>query len=292
MNTNNLLINFEGKNINYITGQDGEPMFELYSVGQALGYETVNAKGVIYPHKARINKVLENAEIEPCVQGVHKYLTEEMLYDFIFEARTEKCKAFRKWVTNEVLPTIRKNGAYVSENITEEQENQLARYGLPSSRKDLFLNIPIEHIAEAYQECLDYNKKKAAPERIKIEKEIISTLEERANTAITNGSAPIALVVQMEISKIQKKITERSNRSYGTRLGNANKKLNMVTRQLEEAQEHIYSLEPTQDEYNCLNLHGFTVNRMYVPNVNEHGIIKRDPQTNKPLFAKSEAYRI
>ena len=92
---NNLII-FEGKNVNMIIGENGEPLFELYSVGQALGYET-KSKGSEYPHKSRINKTVENADIEPVVQGVQQYLTEEMVYDFMFEARTDKGKAFRKW---------------------------------------------------------------------------------------------------------------------------------------------------------------------------------------------------
>lgn len=290
MNTNNLLIKFEEKEVNMIVGENGEPLFALYDVGQALGY-TTTSNGKQYSHKSRIDKIVKNADIEPFVHDCTKYLDEDMIYDFLFEAKTPIAKSFRKWV-KEVLTTIRKDGAYVSPNITEEQENKLTRYGLPSHRKDLFLNVPVEQIAEAYKECMEYNSKKAAPERVKIEKEIVATLSNRVDTALENRNAALALVVQTEISKIQKNLTERSNRSYGARLGNANKKLNMVTKQLEEAQEHIYSLEPTQDEFNCLNLHGFTVNRMYVPNVNEHGIIKRDPQTNKPLFAKSEAYRI
>lgn len=284
----NLLINFEGKNVNYIIGEDGEPLFELYSVGQALGYETIS-KGKEYPHKTRINKTIENADIEPVVHGVQQYLTEEMLYDFIFEIRTDKCKAFRKWVTNEVLPTIRKDGAYVSPNITAQQENNLTRYGLPSHRKDLFLNVPVEQIGEVYKECMEYNSKKAAPERVKIEKEIVATLSNRVDTALDNKNAALALVVQTEISKIQKKLTERSNRSYGARLGNANRKLNMVTKQLEEAQEYILDIEPTQDEYNCLNIHGFTINRQYAPNVTEYGMLRTDFK-KRARFVKTEAY--
>lgn len=282
MNTNNLLIKFEEKEVNFIVGEDAEPLFEMYSVGQALGYE-VTAKGKQYPNKKRIDKVAENAEIEPVLHGVKPYLTEEQVYDFMFESKTDKCKAFRKWLSNEVLPTIRQNGAYVSGNITEEQEDNL-KYATSSSRKDLFVNVPIENLNEAYQECMHYNKKKSAPERIKIEKEIITTLQNRANAAIENGSAPIALVVQMEISKIQKNMTERSNRSYGTRLGNANKKLNIVQEQLEEAKECINYLFPREEEWQCLNLHGFSINSMYEPYM--------DRSTNEASERRTRAYRM
>ncbi|EDS77060.1 BRO family, N- domain protein [Clostridium botulinum C str. Eklund] len=109
---------FEGNKVEMIE-KDGQVLFELYSTGMALGYVKA-AKGKLYPQKDRIEKVLTNAEISTVVQGVQQYLTENMLYDFMLEARTEKCKSFRKWVTNEVLPTIRKTGGYVNEGKEEE----------------------------------------------------------------------------------------------------------------------------------------------------------------------------
>lgn len=87
----------------------------------ALGYINYGKnKNNPLPHKARINKVIENAEIQGCVHGVNTYLTEDMLYDFMLEANTKKVKPFRKWVVKEVLPSIRKNGGYVQENREEE----------------------------------------------------------------------------------------------------------------------------------------------------------------------------
>ena len=41
-----------------------------------------------------------------------QYITEEQLYDFMLECKTEKCKPFRRWVTHKVLPSIRKTGKY------------------------------------------------------------------------------------------------------------------------------------------------------------------------------------
>ena len=87
---------FEGSEVKIIVNEKGEPLFELYSTGMALGY-TNKAKGKIYPHKIRIDKTIKNAEISTVVHGVQQYLTEEQLYDFMLEARTKKCKPFRKW---------------------------------------------------------------------------------------------------------------------------------------------------------------------------------------------------
>jgi prophage antirepressor-like protein len=41
-------------------------------------------------------------------------VNESGLYNLIFRSNKPEAKAFRKWVTSEVLPSIRKTGAYVN----------------------------------------------------------------------------------------------------------------------------------------------------------------------------------
>lgn len=108
----NTLMQFEGNNVNVIWDENGDPLFEVYSTGMALGQVKKNAVGVCYPRRDRIDENLKKAEITPCVRNGHSYLNESQLYDFMLEARTDKCRKFRKWVTNEVLPSIRKTGNY------------------------------------------------------------------------------------------------------------------------------------------------------------------------------------
>lgn len=164
-NSNALSKIFEGTPVEIITDKNGEPLFELYSTGMALGYVNKNSMGKIYPHKSRIDKVVENAEIIGCVHGVHKYLTESQLYDFMFEAKTDKCKSFRKWVTNEVLPTIRKTGGYVNntEKFTEnyfsnlsEDTREIIKNELENKNKELRLEkAKIEHELKSNTEIIN-----------------------------------------------------------------------------------------------------------------------------------------
>ena len=107
-----MLFDFEGNKVDIIINDNGEPLFEIYSTGMALGHVKYNSIGKAYPRKERIDKDIKNAEIKVCVQAGHSYITEEQLYDFMLECKTEKCKPFRKWVTHEVLPSIRKTGKY------------------------------------------------------------------------------------------------------------------------------------------------------------------------------------
>ena len=271
---NNLIL-FEDKNINYMV-QEEEVYFELYSVGQAIGYEKDNGKGRKFPNKSRIDNLVKNAGIEPISMGVHDghlYVNEDMIYDLLFEAKTDKAKSFRKWV-KEVLTTIRHQGAYVSESITEEQEDLLSKYAMPRHRKQTFLITPVEQLDNIYEECMTYHKRKPAKDKIKIQKEIIKTLEERKEKAIESGSSALGLLIGEQIEKIQKKLTATSNRSYGAKIGQKNKLIN-------ELSAFIDAIEPDSEEYTTINYHSFTENCIYG---------STDPKTNQLRF--SRAYNI
>ena len=167
-NSNALSKIFEGTPVEIITDKNGEPLFELYSTGMALGYSrTVTSKGKEYIQcrKDRVDKVIENADIAGLYRNGQTYLTESQLYDFMFEAKTDKCKSFRKWVTNEVLPTIRKTGGYVNntEKFTEnyfsnlsEDTREIIKNELENKNKELRLEkAKIEHELKSNTEIIN-----------------------------------------------------------------------------------------------------------------------------------------
>ena len=47
------------------------------------------------------------------------FINEDGLYDVILDSRKPEAKAFRKWITSEVLPSIRKHGAYATQTTIE-----------------------------------------------------------------------------------------------------------------------------------------------------------------------------
>lgn len=120
---NELIMNFEESQVSMIVDAKGNVLFELYSTGYALGYgriKTVKGKEYKEFQKTRIDNTIDRAGISTFPHDGHNYLTEEQLYDFMLEAKTDKCKSFRKWITSEVLPTIRKTGGFVVEDREEE----------------------------------------------------------------------------------------------------------------------------------------------------------------------------
>ena len=55
------------------------------------------------------------------------FVNEDGLYDTILESRKPHAKKFRKWVTSEVLPSIRKYGGYMVAKADESDEEIMAR---------------------------------------------------------------------------------------------------------------------------------------------------------------------
>jgi anti-repressor protein len=64
-------------------------------------------------------------------------ITESGVYSLIIRSRTERSKSFRRWVTSEVLPAIRKTGKYeMSRPLTEEEEDDRTTMLLETMLRD------------------------------------------------------------------------------------------------------------------------------------------------------------
>lgn len=95
---------------------DDEPMFCLADVCKAL--ELSNSRVV----SARLDDD-ERRKLELPRQGETWFITESGLYAVILRSDKPNAKKFRKWVTSEVLPSIRKNGGYIDgqEHLSDEE---------------------------------------------------------------------------------------------------------------------------------------------------------------------------
>ena len=89
-------------------GTSEEPLFCLMDVCKSIGI--VNARNV----KERLDGE-DVRQVDTLTNGgVQKltYVTESGLYDVIIRSDSDMAKPFRKWITSEVLPSIRKTGNY------------------------------------------------------------------------------------------------------------------------------------------------------------------------------------
>ncbi|KGF24902.1 antirepressor [Prevotella histicola JCM 15637 = DNF00424] len=96
-------------------GTTDNPLFCLADVCNAVG---LSAKGV---NQRLSDEVISNYPIIDNLGRTQQalFVNEDGLYDVILDSRKPEAKAFRKWVTKEVLPSIRKHGAYMTDNIIE-----------------------------------------------------------------------------------------------------------------------------------------------------------------------------
>lgn len=97
---------------------DGEPWFVGRDVAEALGYKDTN--------QAIRKNVDEDDKLTRLVDGGGQkreaiIVNESGLYSLIFSSKMESAKRFKHWVTSEVLPSIRKTGAYIGELLPPEQ---------------------------------------------------------------------------------------------------------------------------------------------------------------------------
>lgn len=97
--------------------KDNEPMFCLMDICKALSMK----------NPTMVASRLEDDEVTKfdlgSKRGETNFVTESGLYAVILRSDKPNAKKFRKWVTGEVLPSIRKNGGYIAnqENLTPEQ---------------------------------------------------------------------------------------------------------------------------------------------------------------------------
>lgn len=88
---------------------DGEPLFCANDVCVALGYS--NARDAVARHVDEEDVVKRDTPTNSGNQ-LMTYINESGLYALIFGSKLETAKEFKHWVTSEVLPSIRKTGAY------------------------------------------------------------------------------------------------------------------------------------------------------------------------------------
>ena len=102
---------------------NSEPQFNLNDVCKAL---ELDARHV----RARLCDDVVSTDIVLDTKGRRQkmlFVNEDGLYDIILDSRKPEAKRFRKWITSEVLPDIRKNGGYMMIRPNESEEELMAR---------------------------------------------------------------------------------------------------------------------------------------------------------------------
>lgn len=108
--------------IRTVKDEKGEPWFCLRDVCKVLGLKQGDvcqrlAKGLVSTQPLSTRGGIQMAN----------FVNEDGLYDVILDSRKPSARAFRKWVTSEVLPQIRKTGGYIPLNAEDDEKTILAK---------------------------------------------------------------------------------------------------------------------------------------------------------------------
>ena len=109
---------FENSNFEKIRvlGIDGEPWFIAVDIAKVLDYRTAYDMTRILDEDEKGTQIVRTPGGNQNVIVIN----ESGLYSSILRSRKPEAKQFKKWVTSEVLPSIRKHGAYLTDQTVEK----------------------------------------------------------------------------------------------------------------------------------------------------------------------------
>ena len=98
------------------TTESGEPLFCLADLCSSLDLRQGDVRQRLSDGVVSTQPIIDSMNR---VQNAN-FVNEDGLYDVILDSRKPEAKQFRKWVTSEVLPAIRKHGGYLTSQKIEE----------------------------------------------------------------------------------------------------------------------------------------------------------------------------
>ena len=106
---------FKGNQLRTLTDSQGEPWFVAKDVCDILEIRTNSLRAILEPDE--ISELSNDNSIDIAQNGGKSPLiiSEAGLYGLALKSRKPEAKEFKRWVTHEVLPSIRKHGAYATE---------------------------------------------------------------------------------------------------------------------------------------------------------------------------------
>lgn len=87
--------------------EHGQVLFDAESAAIGIGITTFAKSGKKYVRWSRVREYLDSPQV-----GKGDFITEPQLYKLAIKANSPQAEKFQDWVTDEVLPSIRKTGSY------------------------------------------------------------------------------------------------------------------------------------------------------------------------------------
>lgn len=124
MNNSIQRFDFKGAALRTLTDENGEPWFVAKDVCDVLGY--TNASKAISDHVDSEDK-LNNESLSSLGQRGGWLVNESGLYSLVLSSKLPTAKEFKRWVTHDVLPQIRRTGGYIPTSDADDDMTILAK---------------------------------------------------------------------------------------------------------------------------------------------------------------------
>lgn len=98
--------------------KDGTAYLKLETVARGLGFTQIAKSGNEVVRWERVHKYLEELGVPTC--GDDGFIPENIFYRLAMKAKNEAAERFQAKIADEVIPSIRKHGAYMTENIIDK----------------------------------------------------------------------------------------------------------------------------------------------------------------------------
>jgi prophage antirepressor-like protein len=96
--------------------EDGQILFDVEEVAKSLGFTTVARSGNTTVRWSRVNSYLPKNSPQVAKGDL---IPEPLVYKLAFKASNEIAEQFQDWLAIEVIPSIRKYGAYMTDDVLE-----------------------------------------------------------------------------------------------------------------------------------------------------------------------------
>lgn len=226
----NLMI-FEGHGME-VFEFDGQVLFNPKHVAEILGIADVKSSTRNFNDKQLVkltNSKVHDMHFRKLHNTGENFLTESGVYKLIFRSHKPEAERFSDWVTDEVLPSIRKTGGYQKQ--LSPQEMMRIQLGMIDDHEDRIKNLESNMV-------IDYGQQQ--------------TLRQHVNKAVLNALGGKGTEAYAYISKV---VFSECNRDLQDRF-KVNSRNNIPRKRYEEAIDYVDNWEPKTntklriDEYN------------------------------------------
>lgn len=226
----NLMI-FEGHGME-VFEFDGQVLFNPKHVAEILGIADVKSSTRNFNDKQLVkltNSKVHDMHFRKLHNTGENFLTESGVYKLIFRSHKPEAERFSDWVTDEVLPSIRKTGGYQKQ--LSPQEMMRIQLGMIDDHEDRIKNLESNMV-------IDYGQQQ--------------TLRQHVNKAVLNALGGKDTEAYAYISKV---VFSECNRDLQDRF-KVNSRNNIPRKRYEEAIDYVDHWEPKTntklkiDEYN------------------------------------------